>query len=78
MTHGYENIEDRTDGTGTDHEFYIVTGSIGPQFEPETFDSHTKAWQHARKICTYGEKHDIFPRFKPTIEGRQEALRARK
>ncbi len=73
--HGYERIEDRTDMSGADHEFYIVTGSIGPQFEPKTFESYTKAWQHARKICLYGVKHDVHPPFKPTIEGRSEAIK---
>lgn len=73
--HGFEHIEDRTDRTGCDSEFYIVTGSIGPQFDPVTFDSYTKAWQHARKICLYGIQQDIRPRFKPCIEGRSEPIK---
>lgn len=66
------NIEDRTDLSGDDYPYYIVTGSIRPHFEPEYFESHTKAWQHARKICLYGLKHGIYPAFKPCIEGRNE------
>ncbi len=73
--HGYENIQDRTDGTGTDAEFYIVTGSIGPHFTPRTYDTYTKAWQEARKICLYGKRNDVWPAFAPCIEGRNEAVR---
>lgn len=70
MEHGYENITDRTDGTGDDYPSYIVTGSIGPHFQPKVYESYTKAWQAARKICLYAVKEKIFPRFKPVIEGR--------
>lgn len=75
MTHAFSNIEDRTDGSGVDSEFYIVTGSIGPHFEPQTYNSYTKAWQEARKICLHGQKHNIFPAFKPCIEGRSEHIK---
>lgn len=74
-SYGYERIEDRTDGTGDDYPFYIVTGSIGPQFQPRTYESYVKAWQAARKICIAGTKDKVHPPFAPCIEGRHEAIR---
>lgn len=65
----YERIHDRTDG---DYPFYIVTGSIGPKYEPATFKNHAKALAHAKAIVRQGVRDKVWPPFAPTIEGRHD------
>lgn len=61
-------MEDRTDiGEG---DCYIVTGSIGPQFEPKLFRKKNAANAYAREVVAYGKLHNICPPFKPVIENR--------
>ena len=62
------NITDRTQAG--DGDCIIVTGSIGPQFEPLIFKRESDAMAYARHICKAGKKADIWPEFKPVIECR--------
>jgi hypothetical protein len=52
---------------------YIVTGSIGPHFEPQLFRTKKSAKRYVAEINTYGKAHDIWPAFKPVIEPRWES-----
>jgi len=61
---GYEN---------KDSYCYIVTGSIGPEFEPLLFTTVKLAIKYASKIIKYGKAHDVFPPFVPVIETRHKA-----
>ena len=63
-------IVDRTDGSGVDSPFYIVTGSIGPYFSPKQYDTYKAAQEYAKEICAFGVSNDIWPGFSPYIEPR--------
>ena len=49
---------------------YIVTGSIGPQFEPVLFKKLSNARKYARKIIEHGKREKIAPQFNVVIEWR--------
>ncbi|AGR89052.1 hypothetical protein PAK_P30098 [Pseudomonas phage PAK_P3] len=67
------NIIDRTQGHESPNHCYIVTGSIGPEFEPLLFTSKSLAVQYAKQIIKHGKAHDVFPPFTPVIETRHKA-----
>lgn len=57
-------IEDRTSvGSG---DCYIVTGGIGPHYQPRLFRKLKDARRYAEMI----DRHDMIPEFTPVIERR--------
>jgi hypothetical protein len=61
-------IVDRTDvGSG---DCVLVTGSIGPQFEPKLFAAKDAAMAYAKEIMKYGKAHKVWPEFSPCLENR--------
>ncbi len=62
------NILDRTNVDNGD--CVLVTGSIGPQFEPKLFASKESALVYANEIVKYGKKHKVWPMFEPCLENR--------
>lgn len=62
------DITDRTQAS--DGDCVIVTGSIGPQFEPLLFKRKADADAYARHICKVGKAANVWPRFQPIIETR--------
>lgn len=62
------SIEDRTtEGTG---DCFLVTGSIGPHFEPKLFKNKVRAENYAEEIVKWGRDNKVLPIFKPCIECR--------
>jgi hypothetical protein len=49
---------------------YLVTGSIGPQFEPRLFTTKRVSEKYVAMINQYGREHDVWPKFEPCIEKR--------
>ncbi|WFP46046.1 hypothetical protein VIPPAEUMC01_00112 [Pseudomonas phage vB_VIPPAEUMC01] len=66
-------IVDRTAGNESPNHCYIVTGSIGPEFEPTLFTTHALAKKYAEQIVKYGKANNVFPPFTPVIETRHKA-----
>ncbi|ALA11994.1 hypothetical protein BIZ94_gp014 [Pseudomonas phage vB_PaeM_MAG1] len=66
-------IVDRTAGNESPNHCYIVTGGIGPEFEPTLFTTHALAEEYAEQIVKYGKANDVFPPFTPVIETRHKA-----
>ena len=48
------------------YDSFIVTGSIGPNFEVRLFKTHKSALAYAREI----DKTEAWPPYKPVIESR--------
>ncbi|CCM43691.1 hypothetical protein BN405_2-10_Ab1_orf_147 [Pseudomonas phage vB_PaeM_C2-10_Ab1] len=65
-------IVDRTAGNESPNHCYIVTGSIGPEFEPLLFTTKKLALQYAKQVAGYGKANDVFPPFTPVIETRHK------
>jgi hypothetical protein len=61
-------IIDRTNVRREGEDYFLVTGSIGPDFQPKIFSSRVKAMHYARAI----DRYETFPAFKPVIECRSE------
>ena len=61
-------INDRSTMPEATGDSYIVTGSIGPEFEPKLFKSHKGAMAYAVEICRAGRQ--VFPPYIPVIETR--------
>lgn len=49
---------------------YIVTGSIGPQYQPVLFKKLSDARKYAKEIIKYGKANNVWPMFNVTIEWR--------
>lgn len=66
----YGELIDRSAGNG---DCFIVTGSIGPSFQPRIFRSKKKARAFAREILAHGKAHNTWPPYKVVIEDRFES-----
>lgn len=65
-------VVDRSTG---DAPFIIVTGSIGPHFQPKTFRTQREALGYAKEILAYGKANDVWPEFQPWLEDRHDEAR---
>lgn len=63
----YGQITDRSTGAG---DRYIVTGSIGPQFQPQLFTRKRDASKYARGIIRTGKAEQVWPEYSVVIEDR--------
>lgn len=59
---------DRTNESGGD--CVLVTGSIGPQFEPKLFRDKPQAVAYAKAILAHGKAHAVYPAFSVVLERR--------